>query len=157
MVEYTTTRPVAPMMNGAAEAQTEESLLPAGAGDAKVDDDVDDENLDADHNNDAPLRFRSRSDILVMTGFTPRALVAEELHVVSSNEPTSFDAAERSPSWRKAMMKEMDSIKENGPCCLIDLPPSRKPIGVKWVFKVKWDEHGAVSKHKARLVVKDYM
>jgi hypothetical protein len=39
---------------------------------------------------------------------------------------------------------------------LIDLPPSRKPIGVKWVFKVKRDEHGAVSKHKARLVVKGY-
>jgi hypothetical protein len=34
--------------------------------------------------------------------------------------------------------------------------PSRKPIGVKWVFNVKRDEHGAVSKHKARLVVKGY-
>ena len=29
-------------------------------------------------------------------------------------------------------------------------------IGLKWVFKVKRDEHGAVSKHKARLVVKGY-
>jgi hypothetical protein len=28
---------------------------------------------------------------------------------------------------------------------------------VKWVFKVKRDEHGAVSKHKARLVVKGYV
>jgi hypothetical protein len=27
---------------------------------------------------------------------------------------------------------------------------------VKWVFKVKRDEHGAVSKHNARLVVKGY-
>jgi hypothetical protein len=27
---------------------------------------------------------------------------------------------------------------------------------VKWVFKVKWDEHGVVSKHNARLVVKGY-
>jgi hypothetical protein len=27
---------------------------------------------------------------------------------------------------------------------------------VKWVFKVKQDEHRAVSKHKARLVVKGY-
>jgi hypothetical protein len=28
---------------------------------------------------------------------------------------------------------------------------------VKWVFKVKRDEHKAVSKHKVRLVVKGYM
>jgi hypothetical protein len=53
-------------------------------------------------------------------------------------------------------MIEMDSIEENGTWSLIDLPPGHKPIGVKWVFKVKRDEHGAVSKHKARLVVKGY-
>jgi hypothetical protein len=70
-----------------------------------VDEDVDDENLDADHNDDAPLRFRIMSDILATPGFTPRALVAKELHVVSSDEPTSFTKAERSPSWRKAMME----------------------------------------------------
>jgi hypothetical protein len=76
--------------------------------------------------------------------------------VVSSDEPTSFDEAERSPSWRRAIMEEMDSIEENGTCSLIDLPLGRKPIGVKWVFKVKRDEHGKVSKHKAHLVVKGY-
>jgi hypothetical protein len=51
-------------------------------------------------------------------------------------------------------MEEMNSIEENGTWSLVDLPSSRKTIGVKWVFKVKRDEHGAVSKHKARLVVK---
>jgi hypothetical protein len=54
------------------------------------------------------------------------------------------------------MMEEMDYIEENGTWSLVDLPPSRKSIGVKWVFKVKQDEHRAVSKHKARLVVKGY-
>jgi hypothetical protein len=54
------------------------------------------------------------------------------------------------------MMEEMDSIDENGTWSLIDLPPGRKPIGVKWVLNVKQVEHGAVSKHKARLVVKGY-
>ena len=48
-----------------------------------------------------------------MTGFALRALVAEELLVVSSDERTSFTKAERNPSWRKAMMEEMDSIEEN--------------------------------------------
>jgi hypothetical protein len=146
----------APMADGADEAPTEESPLPAGAGDTEVDDNVDDENLDADHDDDALLRFRSMSDILATPGFTPHALVAEELHVVSSDELTSFTEAKYNPSWRKAMMEEMDSIEENGTWSIIDLPPGPKPIGVKWVFKVKRDEHGAVSKHKARHVVMGY-
>jgi hypothetical protein len=88
--------------------------------------------------------------------FASRELVAEELHVVSSDEPTSFTEAKRNPSWRNATMEEMDSIEENDTWGLVDLPPGRKSIGVKWVFKVKWDEHGAVSKHKSLLVVKGY-
>jgi hypothetical protein len=47
-------------------------------------------------------------------GFAPHALVAQDLHVVSANEPASFAEAEHNPSWRKAMMEEMDSIEENG-------------------------------------------
>jgi hypothetical protein len=113
-VEYITTGPASPTVDGVDGASIEESPLPAGAGDTVVDDDVDDENLDADHDNDAPLHFRSMSDILTMPRFAPRALVAEELHVVSSDEPASFTKAERNLSWRKAMMEEMDSIEENG-------------------------------------------
>jgi hypothetical protein len=48
-VEYTTTGPATPTVDGADEAPTEESPLFAGAGDTEVDDDVNDENLDADH------------------------------------------------------------------------------------------------------------
>jgi hypothetical protein len=94
MVEYTTTGPAAPTTDGMDEAPTEESPLPARAGDVKVDDDVDDENLDVDHDDDDPLHFRTMSDILATPEFAPRALVAEELHVVSSDEPTSFAEAE---------------------------------------------------------------
>jgi hypothetical protein len=155
-MEYTTMGPVAPTIDGTNEALTEESLLPAGASDAKVDNDIDDENLSADHDDDALLCFRSMSDILMMPGFTSRALVAGELHMVSSDEPSPFAEAERSPSCRKAMMEEMDSIEENDTWSLVDLPLGRKSIRVKWVFKVNRDEHGAMSKHKARLVVKGY-
>jgi len=80
----------------------------------------------------------------------------EELHAVSPDEPASFAEAERCPSWRKAMMEEMEAIEDNKTWSLADLPPGRRAIGLKWVFKVKRDEHGAVSKHKARLVVKGY-
>ena len=55
------------------------------------------------------------------------------------------------------MEAEMGSIEENKTWCLVDLPPGHKPIGLKWVFKVKRDEHGAIVKHKARLVAKGYV
>ncbi|KAF0933183.1 hypothetical protein E2562_016131 [Oryza meyeriana var. granulata] len=40
---------------------------------------------------------------------------------------------------------------------LVDLPPSQRPIGLKWGYKVKRDERGAIVKHKARLVAKGYV
>jgi len=34
----------------------------------------------------------------------------------------------------------------------VDPPAGYRPIGLKWVYKVKRDEHGAIVKYKARLV-----
>jgi hypothetical protein len=68
-----------------------------------------------------------------------------------------FHEAECNPSWRRAMMEEMMPIEENDTWSLVDLPPGRKLIGVKWVFKVKRDKHEVMSKHKAHFVVKEYV
>ena len=89
-------------------------------------------------------------------GLALRALIAEELHNVSSDEPISFAHAEHHPSWRKAMEEEMASIEENRTWSLVDLPHGCRTIGLKWVYKVKRDEKGVVAKHKACLVVKGY-
>lgn len=86
-----------------------------------------DDNLDANHN-DTPLRFRKLEDVIrpaTPRGFVPRVLAMEELHVVSSDEPVSFVEAELHPSWRKAMIEEMRSIKENRTWTLVDLPQGR--------------------------------
>ena len=37
------------------------------------------------------------------------------------------------------------------------LPPGQKPIGLKWVYKLKKDSAGRVVKYKARLVAKGYV
>ena len=39
---------------------------------------------------------------------------------------------------------------------MIDLPKGGKAIGVKWIYKTKFNEKGEVEKHKARLVAKGY-
>jgi hypothetical protein len=115
-VEYKTIGQAAPETEGADEEPVEESPLPATDDNTEVhndidddnldtdhdneeiDDDIDDDNLIADHDDDTSLRFCSINDILRKVEFASRALVEEELHVVSSDESASFAEAERSPS-----------------------------------------------------------
>jgi hypothetical protein len=39
----------------------------------------------------------------------------------------------------------------------VDLPAGHRPISLKWVFKLKKDEKGVVTKHKARLVARGFV
>ena len=76
-----------------------------------------------------------------------------------SETPTSFREATSSPDeskWKGAMESEMRSLKENEVWDLVDLPPDRKTVGSKWVFKVKTGADGSVVRYKARLVAQGY-
>ena len=63
---------------------------------------------------------------------------------------------EERKKWYNAMQDEIQSLKENETWKLVELPPGRKAIGSKWIFKTKTDEKGQVTKYKARLVAKGY-
>jgi len=51
----------------------------------------------------------------------------------------------------------MDVIKNNHTWELVDLPHGHRVITLKWVFKLKRDEVGAIVKHKARLVARGFV
>ncbi|UYV72085.1 hypothetical protein LAZ67_9001767 [Cordylochernes scorpioides] len=57
--------------------------------------------------------------------------------------------------WLKASEEEMKSLIENDTWTLTDLPPGKKSIGSKWIFKAKYNQDGNVERFKARLVAKD--
>jgi hypothetical protein len=69
-------------------------------------------------------------------------------------EPSSYTTAAKSPIWRKAMKEEFQSIEENHTWDLVSLPEKKKPIAVKWVYKVKHLHDGSIAKHNASLVAK---
>lgn len=74
-------------------------------------------------------------------------------------EPRSYEEAMSSPNcdeWKKAINEEIKSIEENETWTLTELPPGRKSIGSKWVFKTKVDENGAITRYKARLVAQGF-
>ena len=54
------------------------------------------------------------------------------------------------------MNSEIKSIEKNQTWTLTELPVGAKRIGVKWVYKTKYNEHGKIDKYKARLVAKGY-
>jgi hypothetical protein len=55
------------------------------------------------------------------------------------------------------MQSEMDAVEKNRTWELADLPCGHSAITLKWVFKLKRDEAGAIIKHKARLVARSFM
>ena len=55
------------------------------------------------------------------------------------------------------MREEMMAIDRNNTWELEIPPPNCRPIGLKWIFKLKKNPQGEVIKHKARLVVKGYL
>ena len=54
--------------------------------------------------------------------------------------------------WLKAATDEIHSLVENGTFELARLPPGRKAIGSRWVFRVKRNADGS----KGRLITKGY-
>lgn len=76
--------------------------------------------------------------------------------VTAIGDPMSFDEAVAYAHWREAMQAEIESIERNQTWELVHLPEGTNTIGVKWVFKTKYNEHGELDKYKARLVAKGY-
>ena len=75
---------------------------------------------------------------------------------VSTEDPLYFEEAMKDEKWRQAMDSEISSIEKNNTWSLSELPTRAKIIGVKWVYKIKYNEHGEIDKHKAHLVAKGY-
>jgi hypothetical protein len=52
------------------------------------------------------------------------------------------------------MQQEYSSLMDNGTWELVDLPPGRMVVNNMWIYKVKSDTAGGVSRFKARFVAK---
>ncbi|GJR38073.1 zinc finger, CCHC-type containing protein [Tanacetum coccineum] len=75
------------------------------------------------------------------------------------DDPKTFDEAMKSQNialWKEAINDEIDSIMGNNTWVLADLPPSCKPLGYKWIFKMQLKVYETVEKFKARLVIQGF-
>jgi len=54
------------------------------------------------------------------------------------------------------MQTELNALDQTGIWKIVDLPSSVKPIGCRWVYKVKHNVDGSIERYKARLIAKGY-
>ncbi|GKC25934.1 ribonuclease H-like domain-containing protein [Tanacetum coccineum] len=73
-----------------------------------------------------------------------------------SVEPTCYEKAILDSNWIDAMDAEIEALNENHTWVITDLPPNKKAIGNKWIFKIKYKASGDIDRYKARLVVKGF-
>jgi hypothetical protein len=90
-------------------------------------------------------------------GLVPHDLDGQLHLACDDDEPRSFTEAKKDAAWRAAMKAEMDAVEKNRTWELADLPRGHRTITLKWEFKLKRDEIGAIIKHKARLVARGFL
>ncbi|CAG8689828.1 17371_t:CDS:2, partial [Acaulospora colombiana] len=81
------------------------------------------------------------------------------LHSSSEIEPNSLAEATSRPDGEKYIEAAIEEIKahlENGTWEVVPLPPNKKPIGCRWVFKIKRNPDGSIDRYKGRIVAKGY-
>ncbi|XP_073067135.1 uncharacterized protein [Primulina eburnea] len=79
------------------------------------------------------------------------------VHNISSIvEPHSFSQAVVQPEWRQAMDAELQALESNKTWSIVSLPPNKRAVGCRWVYKAKFRADGTLERYKARLVAKGY-
>ena len=57
--------------------------------------------------------------------------------------PQTYEYAENDPIWQAAMEEEFSSLQKSNTWELVDLPPGRKLVQCKWVYKTKFVDDGS--------------
>jgi len=54
------------------------------------------------------------------------------------------------------MNKGLEALESNGTWTLTTLPPNKKALTSKWVYKIKFRRDGSIERYKARLVTRGF-
>ncbi|GJR43670.1 retrovirus-related pol polyprotein from transposon TNT 1-94 [Tanacetum coccineum] len=79
--------------------------------------------------------------------------------LTEEGEPSTLQEALNNPDasfWKEAMQEEIQALHKNKTWEFVPLPGGKKPIGNKWVNKIKRNGDDQVERYRARLVVKGY-
>eukprot|EP00253_Pinus_taeda_P031045 PITA_31045 len=64
-------------------------------------------------------------------------------------EPSTYKEAVKLKEWQQAMVEEYQAVIDNNTWKLVDCPENVKPIGCKWVYRIKYNKKGELGNYKA--------
>ena len=96
-----------------------------------------------------------------MANYISHSALSELFHsfinsITKSKDPQKYSEAMLDQLWRDAMKENIDSQERTKTWSVCTLPPDKKPIGCKWLYKTKYHADGTEERKKGRLVGKGY-
>ena len=91
----------------------------------------------------------------MLTWFATRDLAAN-IAFVSLVEPKNNEEVSSDEYWIIAMQEELNQFVRNNVWKLVSPPTDYPIIGIKWMFRNKFDDMGNIVRNKARLVAQGY-
>ena len=129
-------------------------ISPEEGGEAeRMEHDVEEQTSSAESQESEPLRYKSVAQLYTET--VPMQEEDEECMLLFE-EPSTYREAACEEAWNREMKEEMEAIDRSQTWELVAPPSNCRPIGLKWIFKLKKSAKGEILRHKARLVVKGY-
>ena len=82
-----------------------------------------------------------------------QALRAHLPHLI---EPTCFTKASKAPHWIRAMNEGFNALLQNKTWTIVPRPSHSKPMGCKWIYRIKHNPNSSIEYYKARLLAKGF-
>ena len=92
------------------------------------------------------------SKVVHMDGESNHGIPTAPFEAITIEEAMKTD----SESWKKAIIRELQSLKETNTYSIVKIPQNRKVISSKWVCRIKFRDDGEHLSHKARLVIRGF-
>nr|GEW67718.1 retrovirus-related Pol polyprotein from transposon TNT 1-94 [Tanacetum cinerariifolium] len=73
--------------------------------------------------------------------------------IEKEREPVTYYEAIKDKRWRSAIDSELEAPEQNKTWMIEKLPPNKKDLGCKWVYKIKYKSDGTIERFKARSVI----
>uniref|UniRef100_A0A2N9H210 Uncharacterized protein n=1 Tax=Fagus sylvatica TaxID=28930 RepID=A0A2N9H210_FAGSY len=98
-----------------------------------------------------PMQTRSKSGISKKKSFATSTTID-----YLQTEPPTYTIASKFPQWREAMASEFAALQRQHTWQLVPPSSDQNVVGCRWVYKIKRNSDGSVSRYKARLVAKGF-